>query len=611
MNNIPRTIILADSEEIDYNNQIKKNPSFYSGIFSDAPYHPCPCDCHCRPHVLTHKISYCNNKYTNLLDLNSEKRYNNNSNHVRNKSMANIINKDNKNFIDELRKKYGNSYANRDNKKYYNNKCNIYLYKPNVESETESIIKNNNNKIKKNNIISNSYKDIDINKKNEQIIHYINDIKPKYSFNVNKNVTSKYYHSITPKKYSYGGENLQTVSNTNNHRYKEIFCTSKPNDIKKFDENNAFSFNGIDNNKSQYISRIDNNNTMKIEINDENSLKNNNLKNPTYINYRYDNSKIPPNDITRNISMVLKDPKSEINTKVVKETYNTRLVDLKNLKNKNNTFNQNLLNNQDINTDYNKNNLNTLSYDTAIKLPYSYLLKQTKKDNIIKLSNKSNNNKEYDNNNNYYKVNAYISNKKHIPKSYSLSNINNKKVPSTYHFKTIENDYDFKYLNNYNNKNTNDINNNVNIINKNNIKNKDNINNNDLNDFNNNNICYKNNINNNNKVDYEILKQSVKLALLRKHINELKRQKKPNNEQNKIDLNDIKNKKYLERYITTGEKSSVNLEDNIFDRTRQIMEQKQLKNNKKKLNNHTKNNFRDKVTHNKNLIKPKIKVWKP
>jgi hypothetical protein len=350
---------------------------------------------------------------------------------------------------------------------------------------------------------------------------------------------------------------------------------------------------------------------MKIEINDENSLKNNNLKNPSYINYRYDNSKIPPNDITRNISMVLKDPKSENNTKVVKETYNTRLVDLKNLKNKNNTFNQNLLNNQDINTDYNKNNLNTLSYDTAIKLPYSYLLKQTKKDNIIKLSNKPNNNKEYDNNNNYYKVNAYISNKKHIPKSYSLSNINNKKVPSTYHFKTIENDYDFKYLNNYNNKNTNDINNNVNIINKNNIKNKDNINNNDLNDFNNNNICYKNNINNNNKVDYEILKQSVKLALLRKHINELKRQKKPNNEQNKIDLNDIKNKKYLERYITTGEKSSVNLEDNIFDRTRQIMEPKQLKNNKKKLNNHTKNNFRDKVTHNKNLIKPKIKVWKP
>ena len=74
----------------------------------------------------------------------------------------------------------------------------------------------------------------------------------------------------------------------------------------------------------------------------------------------------------------------------------------------------------------------------------------------------------------------------------------------------------------------------------------------------------------------------------------------------------MKNKRYLERYITTGEKSSVNLEDNMFDRTRQIIEQKQLKNNKKKLNNNTKSNFRDKVNHNnKNLIKPKIKVWKP
>ena len=529
MNNIPRTIIVADSEEIDYNNHINKNPTYYSGIFSDVTHHPCPCNCHCRLHVLTHKISYCNNKYTNLLDLNSEKRYkyNNNSNHVRNKSMINIINNNNKNFIDELRKKYGNTYATRDNKKNYNNKCNIYLYKPNVESDTESIIKNNNNKIKKHNIISNSYKDIDINKKNEQIIHYNNDIKPKYSFNVNRNVTSKYYHSITPKKYSYGGENLQTVTNTNNHRYKEIFCTSKANDIKKYNDNNAFSFNSIDNNKSQYISRIDNNNTMKVEINDENSLKNNNLKNPKYINYRYDNSTIQPNDITRNISMVLKEPKTEINTKIVKETYNTRLVDLKNIKNKNNTFNQKHLhlNNQNINTDNNKNNINTISYDKAIKLPYSYLLKQTKKDNIIKLSNKSNNDKKNDNNNNFYKVNAYISSKKHIPKSYSLSNINNKKVPSTYHFKTIENEYDFKYLNNFNNTNTDDIINND--INNNN-------NNNELNDFNNN-ILYKNNINNNNnKVDYEILKQSVKLALLRKHINELKRQKKSNDEQKNL-----------------------------------------------------------------------------
>ena len=87
--------------------------------------------------------------------------------------------------------------------------------------------------------------------------------------------------------------------------------------------------------------------------------------------------------------------------------------------------------------------------------------------------------------------------------------------------------------------------------------------------------------------------------------------KKKNAEQNLIDLNYMKSKKYLERFLNKREYNPNNIEDNLYDRTKKIIEQKKLRNSKKGLNFKLKNNFRDKVNHNKHVIKSKIKAWKP
>ena len=594
MNKKERTIMLNDSQEIDCTEQIKKNSLCCPGILSDCIMRPCPCDCHHRTDRLNHNISFCDMSYPNPLELKPKKRCTQNNNfHIRNKSMINLLNKENRDFIDELRNKYENKNNNRYKNMYYYN-YNNYLCKSNVEQDVDSFYINNDT-MKKNSVLFNSYSNLDINNNNEndQIDLNSNDkkvIKPHHSFNLNRKETSKYYHTISPKKYSYGRGKLQTVVNANNHRYKEVFCTSKSKKKKK-DKNhvNNNNFNDTNNEGCICITRTnDDNNTIKIEINDDNTLKNNNIIKPEYLNYRYESSQNSPDGISTNLYMGSKEPQTEVNSKIVKETFNTRFVDLKNIKNNNNNaYTQKNLYDPDgeINTSYINNNnydLNTISYDIGTQSPNSFILKQrqNKKDKTNHLNNKSsskeliNSNKKYNNND---KDDIYTCSKKHIPKSYSLKNINTK-LPATYEMNTntIENDYNFKYLNNYNNNKSNNYNSNI----------------------------------NNYKVDYEYLKQSVKLALLRKQMHEQRKQKK-NAEQNLIDLNYMKSKKYLERFLNKREYNPNNIEDNLYDRTKKIIEQKKLRNSKKGLNFKLKNNFRDKVNHNKHVIKSKIKAWKP
>ena len=94
MNKKERTIMLNDSQEIDCNEQIKKNSLCCPGILSDCIMRPCPCDCHHRTDRLNHNISFCDMSYPNPLELKPKKRCTQNNNfHIRNKSMINLLNK--------------------------------------------------------------------------------------------------------------------------------------------------------------------------------------------------------------------------------------------------------------------------------------------------------------------------------------------------------------------------------------------------------------------------------------------------------------------------------------------------------------------------------------
>ena len=131
----------------------------------------------------------------------------------------------------------------------------------------------------------------------------------------------------------------------------------------------------------------------------------------------------------------------------------------------------------------------------------------------------------------------------------------------------------------------------------------------------------------NNKVDYEILKQKVKLALLRKQMQEQEKQKKINDENNYINIDNLKSKKYLEKFLSKGEQNpKIKKDNNLLERTKKYIEEKKIRNAKKNHNYNymdmqnrenkilysLKNNLRDKnYNFNKNIIKPKLKAWKP
>jgi hypothetical protein len=280
------------------------------------------------------------------------------------------------------------------------------------------------NKLKNKFIYNHDIKKKNLGKKNKSTIDKKNnDIQPMNSSELKRKKLAQYYHIINLKKYSYGGDQLETVNEANNHKYIEIKGTSS---------NKSLSINSKNKNKNKF--NFDYKDKLKIEINDNNnsnfttnnntSIINNNIEKDNYnYNYNYNfnymdypfktlhNSPMYSNKIAQN-----KEFKS---SKILKETYNTRFVDLKNLKkspsqqylynvNEDIIFNKNkieknnkkdiLINNKDVNSkEGNNNNIYLKTYDSNSK----------NKENI---NNKYNYNKRYESNN-HNNTNSYQSNK--------------------------------------------------------------------------------------------------------------------------------------------------------------------------------------------------------
>ena len=558
----------------------------------------CRCNCHCHYHNRSHHISYSNIDYQNQQKKNIEKKYNHMP--IRNKSMNNLLHSVDKNNFDDIKKKYqtNNNYNDIINK-YKRNSAQLKTDSY-INHNFKNISFNNNNPkiinangISNINNISRNGKNIEINDYNSNYNIYYNKknnynfksykhnkftFKPlKKSLYIKRKELSKYFHVISPKKYSYGGQNLETSNTKNNHQYKEVVKTSYSTgknsqksrviNYNEFNDDNTFCNDKLNTRSNTEANNINNN------IKDINNINNiNNIKsiNKGY-NYHYISCQNSPQDRNRTSYIPNTQPnegkiRSKSFSRIIKETHNTRLVDSKDLSSLGkNLYSSNTEKNSGCNTQYNSNinsninNISNLSNDNGI------------------------NNNNISSNNNYYKLNNYTNKNKNMPKSYSLNDLNNY---------TPTNPYNINHINNY-------------------CQNE---------------IDYLNNIKKENKIDYEMIKLKVKLALLEKEKFEQQKNKNKisNNEKNKIKNDYLKRKNYLEQFLNkTNKKPTITRNNTLLEKTKKLLEEKKAKNAKKdkddinkteNYNNHrilyslhrnlkTKNN-----DYNKNIVRPNIKM---
>ena len=586
-------------ENYECNNFISKTPNYNFKMYYDYFHNPCSCLCHChsRAHNLLHNISCSRIDFQDYSKLYTENKY-----HLypkANKSTSNIfISQNNNLFDDNLRQRCDKNYNKRtifhykrkkDYQNDYNNKkkelSRTHSY-PNIQIKNNSKNENSNDdiynnynfksvKIKGGNMHNSYNNNIGINDANQSILLKKYNIKPLKSFQIKRKKLSQYYHISNPKKYSYGGKKLQTVNSTNNHKYKEVTGTSvsKENEMKK---SRVINFNELKN-KDNDINMS--NDKIKIEINNDTS--NSNVKNHKFLNTRYMSYQNSPKNISRNLSYEPTEKKSELNQRILKETYNTRLFESKNLKNSKGNINLNDISNEK-DYKYNFNNIkNGLNIGTS-----DYLYRNGNKNNINKIPNSININNNKNDNYNYYGVKTYDNNLKNMPKSYSVSNLDNYEDNISYNLKNrYKRAYDNNFSNDYNQNNNNDAN-----------------------------------------VDYEMIKLKVKLALLRKQMYEQEKERIFNDQMNLMNVDYYnKNKKYLENFLSTENQRPRVLNDNsLILKTKKLLEEKRLRNKQRELiknmnNNENKilyslkKNLRDKNSeYNKNsIIKPRLKVWKP
>ena len=586
-------------ENYECNNFISKTPNYNFKMYYDYFHNPCSCLCHChsRAHNLLHNISCSRIDFQDYSKLYTENKY-----HLypkANKSTSNIfISQNNNLFDDNLRQRCDKNYNKRtifhykrkkDYQNDYNNKkkemSRTHSY-PNIQIKNNSKNENSNDdiynnynfksvKIKGGNMHNSYNNNIGINDANQNILLKKYNIKPLKSFQIKRKKLSQYYHISNPKKYSYGGKKLQTVNSTNNHKYKEVTGTSvsKENEMKK---SRVINFNELKNKDNDINTSND---KIKIEINNDTS--NSNVKNHKFLNTRYMSYQNSPKNISRNLSYEPTEKKSELNQRILKETYNTRLFESKNLKNSKGNINLNDISNEK-DYKYNFNNIkNGLNIGTS-----DYLYRNGNKNNINKIPNSININNNKNDNYNYYGVKTYANNLKNMPKSYSVSNLDNYEDNISYNLKNrYKRAYDNNFSNDYNQNNNNDAN-----------------------------------------VDYEMIKLKVKLALLRKQMYEQEKERIFNDQMNLMNVDYYnKNKKYLENFLSTENQRPRVLNDNsLILKTKKLLEEKRLRNKQRELiknmnNNENKilyslkKNLRDKNSeYNKNsIIKPRLKVWKP
>ena len=552
-----------------YNKHTNKTPNYNSKQYFSNIFRSCKCFCHCFPcHNHCHHCHFhCQHNSPHNISCSK-------INDI--KAMNDLPNYNYDNLNKEGNPKYENftNYKENYNSKIYNNKSNnnlyqvedndIYDYKPNHNLYIDNNLSENN---KANNIHVINYSTLnnDYTTGNNNIIdnHKYHDISHK---NINKNEnkskdtisnnieinksetqrfsppqiergeTYRYYHTIVPIKYSYGGDEGIQISYTNdNHRYREIYETS---DNK---------------NKKIILKSLPKNNKLK-----SGKIKDNNISSTNYVNYRYKAMDYSPEFLTLQTSeKILKNEPSKkllFNSNGEIDYNNSSIKDLNNKKNispENDEY--------DINSkDYFFNSYN--KYDTLNNENNNIKFRNRQYDNIIYGSNKiskSNNNYNYfeANTNRNLDNNIYNNNIYDMPKSFSLTNLNRNKF---YNPPAIHNEYNFTNINTNTKKQ---------MIKPNNI-------------------------------DYDILRQAVKLALLKK---QMKEQEK-NWNSNKTN---VKNNKNLENFLKNryNQKSkTANDYANLLEKTNKLLENKK---HRKESDFNYKNNY------NRNMLQAKLKMWKP
>ena len=579
----------ANSEKVNYNEFLTKTPNLNSKIHINFYPYPfpffCKCHCHSRERNFLCNISCSRINYQKPIEINMNLEQKNYLAPHRNKSMHNLLICQNNNSFEELKRKYKKNYNDNNNNLIFNYKANNISFLDKMKKgemernySSPNLIKN-----QKENYNNYNYKNINLN--NNDIYHSYNlkDNKKKYMNKYNnefmkpnqlkRKELAKFYHIAYPKKYSYGGEQLETANNADNHQYIEVIGTSSPKDKNS--------------NKSRVINYINPNNTkVKIKINKYNP--NINKKNYVLFNSRYKTDQNSPKKISRNnILYVSKEPETEIKQNIIKETKNTRLIESKNLKQfpsgkyldcENNNYKNNLNNNI-----YHQNN-NHFSNGLSIE-NNDYLYQKDKAYNINNNINRINNFNSIinnrssinDNNPNYnnYQTKTYTNKLKYIPKSYSVKNLNKNG------FHTNPFNIKAKYKNQYDNNFSN------------------------------------NNQNNNYKNDYEKIKMKVKMALLKKQINDKKKQKIFNREKEPNNMDSLKNQKYLEQFLSKEiQKPSIINGKSLLSKTKKLLEEKNRREKKNDQNYINMQDDENKILYSlqKNLIEKnnnKINIIKP
>jgi len=452
-----------------FNNYINSSPHLYSETSLQKNHihnnnSQCNCSCHCHQNNRRkfHRDSSHNNLTSkNYRDLNiisiSDNKANattENKNLTKNKSVYNMIPYPNDNLylFQELKKNYttnynynrGNNYTNYNNTSYKNS-----YYSP-----------SNDKKIKNHSFVD--IKEINNNSRKEDENKY-------YKVQVKRKQLSKFYHNIGLKKYHYGYGKIQTTDNTNNHKYTEIYGTSGTNN-----ENTNIKRNNIRKN-------------YEFTNNKNNSNYNNSNGNEKYNNHRFSFS----NDFSRSKNTQINSAgknDSEVESKILKETYNTRLIEVKspskekNYRYKSNYYlndtKKNLFNSYQRRTEYNGQNNNKNSRYNEYKLNNMNVVKNNNNAYTNKPQlNISDKNEILNNTCKHHRLTKY----NHVPYALSLGNNSNEQNNIGY--------------------------NNMNMDNESSLKKKMN-------------LLRNNRINN---INYKILKQKVRLSLLKKQIYEQKR----------------------------------------------------------------------------------------
>ena len=495
-------------------NHRKKNQNADSGLSLDnyeIINRPCNCSCHKhKHHNRFHQHPHCNNLPANKLEkveisqIINDKKVNEIRNIPKNRSMYNLSAKPDINYfaLNDSKDIYSSNYNNYryiNQKQYPNkNKANYHRYR--------DIYASNDN-------LYNNHSFVEV-KNTSQAKEIINKTCNE---NIPRKELSKFYHYTVLRKYPYGNGKVETINNSNNHKYIEIYANSGTNNVKNNDNNND--------------------NNIRVIIN----------RNDKFNNHRYSFSKYVSKNIEPNFDNE-EQKDSNAQSRILKETKNTRLLEVKSPgKEQKIAYNKNLIfsNNR-------KNLFNNYTYDSKVNYNYNY------------------NNRNYNNNtNNYrYKIirnvnnNMNNNNNSYIEKKEIKHNDNNNKIESNNEPNNKPNNIQNKYITKYNHmphclfsRNGNmDINHkchtNINDDNIDNISNDSSIKRK---------LCMLRN-NRINNLNYNILRQKVRLSLLKKRIYEHKRHMLLNNQRH-------------------------NYDNELYEKTRKLMDNEKYLGNSNKKNN--------------------------